>query len=251
MGRKAKGEGCIARAGKSPNNWYIILSRNVPDPVTGKKKQVRDKYRFVGTKEEANKERIRLLNQKNNGTYVEPSKILFGEWAVKWLEEIIKPQKGDRTYETYKDVIENHLIPELGAIPLQKLGAMDIQGYYNRKSQGKGRDRKKLAPATLEQHHTVIHGILKAAESFGYVAKNAAKQVPAKPHAKRYQDVLEHTWTPAEANRFLKTVKEKAVHSNWLFTHWHSTQAPGKLNCAGCSGRMWILNKARSSFISN
>src|SRR5207253_9287688 len=90
------------------------------------------------------------------------------------------------------------------AIPLQQLKAVDLKRYYDEHAQGDD----ALAPATLEQHHTIAHSALQAAVLEGLVQRNVAKLVVGKPHAPAgHQDVLAHCWEAHEAKAFLAIAK--------------------------------------------
>src|SRR2546422_6252598 len=89
-------------------------------------------------------------------------------------------------------------------IPLQQLKAVDLKRYYDEHAQGED----ALAPATLEQHHTIAHSALQAAVLEGLVQRNVAKLVVGKPHAPEgHQDALAHCWEANEAKAFLTTAK--------------------------------------------
>ena len=53
------------------------------DPLTGKRKQ--KKKRGFETKKEAEKALAALLNELNEGTYIEPSKQLYIDYFNEWL----------------------------------------------------------------------------------------------------------------------------------------------------------------------
>jgi integrase len=107
----------------------------------------------------------------------------------------ILPGDNMRSYETYRSVITRHLKPSLGHIRLQQLQPTDLKGYYTQAS---------LAPATLEQHHIILHSALKAALMQGLVSRNVATLVIGKPRRKEgHDDVLKHCWSAEEAQRFL------------------------------------------------
>jgi len=115
------------------DSWSIILDigyQIVPD--TGKMKRVQKWFTVQGTKRDAERKLTELLHHLHRGEYVEPSKLTVGEWLTEWLETAIKPpNKRLRTYETYQSVIERHLKPALGHIPLQQLKPTDIKRDYN------------------------------------------------------------------------------------------------------------------------
>jgi integrase len=66
-----------------------------------------------------------------------------------------------------------------------------------------------LSPTTLEQHHTLLHSALKAAQLQGLVQRNVASLVIGKPHRPEgHEDVLKHCWEAEEARRFIAAAKE-------------------------------------------
>ncbi len=183
------------------NSWSIILDLGYqPDPSTGTLRRRQKWITVRGTKRDAERELNKLTHDADNGQFVESTKLTFGEWLTAWLEKAIKPPvKGLRTYETYLSVIDRHLKPKLGMIPLQQLTNSDLERYYR---------ELKLKPATVEQHHMIIHGALKSAQKNNRVQHNIAKLVEGKPRAPEgHEDAELHCWEPEEAKKFLDTAK--------------------------------------------
>jgi integrase len=56
--------------------------------------------------------------QFRSGTYIESSKLAFGEWQIKWLETYIKPNVKPETYADYVSLVKRHILPILGASTL-------------------------------------------------------------------------------------------------------------------------------------
>jgi integrase len=184
-------------------SWSIVLDLGYQvDPVNGLRKRKQQWITIRGTRRDAENKLGDLLRDAQRGELVRPHKRTFGEWLDEWLGKAIKPPARTlRAYETYKSVIDRHLKPKLGGIPLQQLKAVDLKRYYDEHAQA-------LAPATLEQHHTIAHSALQAAVLDGLVQRNVAKLVVGKPHAQKgHQDVLEHCWEANEAKTFLTTAK--------------------------------------------
>jgi integrase len=148
-------------------------------------KRVQKWFTVKGTKRDAERKLTDLLHKLHRGEYVEPSKLTLGEWLSEWLETAIKPpNKRLRSYETYRSVIERHLKPALGHVCLQQLKPTDLKRYYN---------GSPLSATTLEQHHTLLHSALKAAQLQGLVQRNVASLVIGKPHRpESREDVLKH-----------------------------------------------------------
>ena len=60
------------------------------------------------------------------------SDMLFGDWLCYWYETHSKPTLRASTQNNYENVIHNHVLPEIGKIPLNKLSQNDLQQFYGR-----------------------------------------------------------------------------------------------------------------------
>ena len=181
--------------------WSLILDLGYQaEPDTGLRKRKQKWITFRGTKRDAERRLAELLHQSHTQTFVEPSKVTFGDWLAEWLDKAIKPPRRTlRAYETYKSAITRHITPTLGAIRVQELRALDIERYH---------DALGLAPATGEKHHAIINSALKAAMRAELVTRNVATLVSNKPRAPEgHDDVLANVWEAHEARQFLDTVK--------------------------------------------
>jgi integrase len=192
--------------GRYKGSWSIVLDLGYQvDPETGTRRRRQKWITVRGTKKQAGDQLTELVRAANRGEFVEPSKKTLGEWLDEWVDKAIKPPARTlRAYETYKSVIATHLKPTLGLLPLQQVKAVDLKRYYDEAGTGEA----GLAPATLQQHHTILHSALQAAVLEGLVQRNVAKLVIGKPHAPTsHQDVLEHCWEAHEAKAFLAAAK--------------------------------------------
>jgi integrase len=166
--------GSIVNRPKGSDRWSIILEQR--DPVTGKRKQ--KWHSFKGTAKAAQKERIRLLHETNDGTYIEPSKLTVEHWIDQWIEAGAPGRKkkkvGQRTLERYEELLRVHVKPKLGARPLQKLQATEIDGLYN-ELEG------KMAPMTLHHVHITFNSCLSTAERKGILKSNPMKRTEQVP----------------------------------------------------------------------
>ena len=52
-------------------------------------------------------------------------------WMKMWYEVYAEPRLREKTKDYYLNYIENHIIPELGDIKLDKLTTIRIQKFYN------------------------------------------------------------------------------------------------------------------------
>jgi integrase len=144
-----------------------------------------------------------LINQWNKGEYIPDSKATVGEWLIRWLEvyTLKSSRKKIRTKETYQSIVEKHLIPALGDIPLQKLTPTHLQQYYNTSS---------LSDKTLSMHQAVIHQALKVAMiQEKLIKENPAVIVAEKPNEEKSPEM--ETWEEEDVKRFFSVVKEKGI----------------------------------------
>jgi integrase len=168
--------GSILNRPKGSDRWSIILEDG-RDPATRKRRQ--KWHSFQGTKKEAQAERVRLLHETNEGTYIEPSKVTVSQWIDRWIEAGAPGRKkkkvGQRTLERYEELLRLHVKPALGDRRLQKLAAPEIDRLYNALE-------AKMAPMTLHHVHVTFNSCLSTAERKGILKVNPmqrAEQVPS------------------------------------------------------------------------
>ncbi len=164
----------IRKRGKK--KWQIIIEKE-RNPVTGKRRR---KYKTVnGTKSEAKKVMRQMVYEMENGIAIEPSKMTVAEFLRQWLSDYCKPNLAPRSYESYKMIVEKHLIPELGNIKLKKLKPFHIQSYQSKKLSSGRRDGKKggLSNTTVNRHNTLLSSALNYAVRMQMLPKNPAKAV--------------------------------------------------------------------------
>jgi hypothetical protein len=97
------------------------------DPQTGERR--RKWHSFKGTKREAQIECAKKISSIGEGSYVERSKATVGEFVRARIDQW--EAAGDisaRTAQRYRQLLDNQIIPHLGAKPLQKLKRLDIEG---------------------------------------------------------------------------------------------------------------------------
>ena len=84
--------------------------------------------------------------------------LTLADWLESWMENIVQPTRAETTVYGYQKIIDNHLIPALGDIPLLKLTPMDIQQYYIQVQQA-----ANLSNNTLRRHHDLLSSSLRSA----------------------------------------------------------------------------------------
>ena len=84
--------------------------------------------------------------------------LTLGEWLESWMDNIVRPTRAETTVYGYQKIIDNHVLPSLGEVPLLALSPMDIQQYYIQVQQN-----ANLSSNTLRRHHDLLTSALRAA----------------------------------------------------------------------------------------
>ena len=79
------------------------------------------------------------------------------QWLQYWIEHIVRPNRAETTVYAYEKIIENHVSPHLGHIPLSKLSPKYVQEYYLIMSD------KGLSSNTIRRHHALLSAALRCA----------------------------------------------------------------------------------------
>ncbi|MCI9156344.1 MAG: site-specific integrase [Lawsonibacter sp.] len=84
--------------------------------------------------------------------------LTLADWLESWMDNIVRPTRAETTVYGYQKIIDNHILPALGHIPLLKLTPMDIQQYYIQVQQS-----ANLSSNTLRRHHDLLSSSLRSA----------------------------------------------------------------------------------------
>ena len=133
----------------------------------------------------------------------------FGAWLDRWYQRECKPQIRPKTQADYENRIYQHIIPELGSIPLAKLTAADLQQFYNRLKEGGRLLRVEqygpgLSDRMVKSCHVTCRVALDQAVAQGLILKNPALSCKAPVTRPREMQVL----TGEEIQRLLIQTKE-------------------------------------------
>ncbi|RYD02621.1 hypothetical protein N752_25165 [Desulforamulus aquiferis] len=169
------------RSTKSGNKWQVVFESGKDS--YGKRKRL---YRNVDTKKEAQQLLAQLISEHENGTYIEPSKITFGQYLDEWIEGH-SINLSLTTVESYLVNITKHIKPRIGKKLLQELKPLDLQRLYkelleNGRADGKG----GLSPRSVRYIHRNIHEALNHAVKMQIIPRNVAELVSL-PKAKPYK----------------------------------------------------------------
>lgn len=187
---------------RTKGSWTIWLE--LPrDPVTGKR--TRQTMTVQGNKKDAQKKLSEVLHEMDMGGYSKPSKITVGDFLRQWTSDYASTHVRSRTLEGYKHIIERHLVPNLGAIPLAQLQPQHLQEYYAKSLAGGRLDNEPggLSARTIISHHRIMYQALSHAVKWGLVGRNIAQAVDPPKH----QNHEMHTLDEVGIAKFLEEIK--------------------------------------------
>lgn len=158
--RGANGGGSIRQ--RTDGTWEARITLGT-NPGTGKPMR---KSIYGKTQKEVRQKMQKALVEVDEGIYTEQSKITVKQWMETWLAEFTGDVK-DSTRTSYRQHMNNHIIPALGAVKLSELTPAACQKFINDLSRVKG-----LSAKTVKNVHGVLHHALKQAVRLGYMRMN-------------------------------------------------------------------------------
>lgn len=143
--------------------------------------------------------------------------MLFGDWMEFWYENYSKPAIRPLTQQNYENRIYDHIIPDIGKIPLNKLTQNDLQQFYARlKRNGRKQYVEKYGPGLSDRMVRTCHAscrmALEKAVAEGLIRVNPAIGCKLPPKKAREMQVL----TQNEIIRFLHQAKEEGCYELFL-----------------------------------
>ena len=128
--RRKKGEGSVRQRKDGRWEGRVVISYD-------EKGLPRTKNVLAKTKREC-QEKLKQLRETVTGSKTEKVRpeMPFGEWLDFWYQNYVKPQIRPTTQANYEAKIYQHIIPELGKIPLNQLAQKDLQQFYARMKTG-------------------------------------------------------------------------------------------------------------------
>jgi integrase len=193
---------------RTPGSWELRYSLGT-DPATGKRRTATVTVR--GNRKTAERELRRLLRSLDTGEHVDPSRMTVGAWLSRWHESK-REEVSPKTHERYGEIIQNFLLPELGALPLVKLGPSHIDKAYSGWATAGRRDGKAgaLSPLTRRYIHVVLKSALSRAVEQQLLARNPADVFRKRlPKVERKEMV---TLNPEQSLMFLESIKTSRTY---------------------------------------
>ena len=174
--KRANGEGSIRK--RKDGRWECRYTAG-HNLETGK-----PIYRNVLGKTQAEvKEKLKTAIQETQSLdFSKTGQYTVGQWMDVWYENYAKIKVRPSSHQTYKGYIENHIKPNIGDIPLEKLTTLDLQRLYKTllargrvdRLESKGQPRG-LSPKTVRNIHQILSSALKLAQEQRIILTNPAE----------------------------------------------------------------------------
>ena len=206
--RRANGEGNLRK--RKDGRWEGRYTAG-HDPETGKAI-----YKNVLGRTQA-EARAKLKTAIETAKAVDPvkaKKYSVGTWMDVWFENYAKVKVRPSSHQTYRGYIDNHIKPNIGKLPLEKLTSLELQKLY-KKLLTRGRvDRleskeqpKGLSPKTVRNIHQIIASAMKLAREQKLIASDPTEGCALPKLEHREMKTL-----PAEQlTSFLREARESGV----------------------------------------
>lgn len=214
-GRTVPSRSC-ERCGSGPTAWAFRV--RVGKDARGR--WVEKRRSGFDTKAAAQEALAGLLAELADGTHVSQSDLTVGDFLLdRWLPATGPPHVAYETWTDRRANITLHVIPALGEVPLQELGADQVTRLYGRLLRdGRVRGNGGLSPTTVRRIHAILRKACNDAVRWGLLRRNPvllADPPPARAAARARRRSM-RTWTADELRRFLAHTADHELHRLWL-----------------------------------
>ena len=190
--KRANGEGSIRK--RKDGRWEGRYTAG-NDPATGKPIH---KSVLAKTQSEAKEKLKQAIAEAEKLDMSRAKSYTLGAWIKLWYEVYAEPRLREKTKHYYLNYIDNHIVPELGGTPLEKLTTIQIQKFYN-DLQKSGRIQrythiklkdKGLSTRVVRGIHTLLNNCLEQAVAERLILSNPAKGCRLPKLEKREMKIL-------------------------------------------------------------
>lgn len=140
-----------------------------------------DRRYFTGrTREEVAAKLAEVAAKKTRGKLVRRSVLTVADYLRSWLAMHKRFGNGGQglrpnTARNYETVIDRHVVPAIGSMPLQQVGPDDLERLY------RGIEDQGLSRRMAEMTHRILYRAFKDAVTKGKLEQNPCERVPNPP----------------------------------------------------------------------
>ncbi|UYZ35997.1 site-specific integrase [Clostridium beijerinckii] len=142
-----------------------------------------------GTKEEAEKKLNEVLYRINNG-YISDSDMLLKDYMKMWIDDYIKGEKSENTYNKYLQTIEKYINPMIGNIKLSDIKVMNIEKFIRDLKKIKVNTGKLISPTSVQGYYGILRSALNKAVKLQLINNNPCRFVDTPKRAKFKANIL-------------------------------------------------------------
>ena len=179
------------------NKFYVCMDYGIDE--TGQRRKT---YKTFPTLAQARKGLRDFQTERDTFQTIAPRATTLDQWLEYWMEMVVQPNRAETTIYGYRKIIDNHLSPALGDVPIQRLTPQHLQQYYSMLMQEKG-----LSANTVRRHHDLLSCALHMAMRQDMILRCPTERVePPRviPHEASY-------YSPADLKRLFHMVE-----GHWL-----------------------------------
>lgn len=188
---------------KQTGKYFYVVDIGT-DQLTGKRVQKRK--RGFNTKREAEFAISELLNDIEQGNYVELDKITLGDFVQDWLKEM-KLNVAVSTYQNYISFNKCHINPRLGNFRIQKIDALIVQRFIYDLV-----EETVLNPNSIRKVIDMLKVVFRKAVSLKLVNENPVLNVTLPKKSNREMDV----WDTEQVECFIKNSNKHRFYTAYL-----------------------------------
>ena len=196
-------EGSIRQ--RSPGSWelQVFLGRDA------RGKRIRKTETFRGKKSDAQRRLREILANLDHGIAPPQRRYKLSDWLDLWMNDVIIPNRRQKTSDRYEGIIRLHIVPYLGNVGIAKLTPVQVQSLESTLQRDKG-----MAPKGVQLVHGVLSGAMKHALKMELVSRNPTATVSPPTIVK----VEVASPEVSEVKRLL-SVAEAEDHYSWPCLH--------------------------------
>lgn len=208
--RRKQGEGTLRK--RADGRWEARVVIGYDDkglPIT-KNVTAMEKSKCLEKLEQLKKCGVQLTGKVK-------AEMAFGDWLDFWYQQYAKQTLRPTTQSGYENMIYNHIIPDIGKIPLNKQMQNDLQQFYTRLKSGGRKVRTELYGKGLSDRmvrgcHAMCRKGLEKAVADGIIRINPAIGCKLPPKKAKEMQVL----TKEEMQRFMIQAKSDGYFELFL-----------------------------------
>ncbi|MFB5192955.1 tyrosine-type recombinase/integrase [Alicyclobacillus fastidiosus] len=183
---------------RGTDTWLVRVSMGVDRSG----KRVYHNKTIHGKKRDAERYARLIESERDNGTYVQPTKQKLEEYLDQWLQEYAQKRVSARTFKDYRSMMERHVYPRMGHEKLTEVQNMPMacQKLINEVESNSG-------VRTAQYVHMVFKQALAQALKLGLIARNPMELVDRPRDQKKTMMAMSQTDVKqflgaAEGNRY-------------------------------------------------